>query len=177
MAAILERLLFFDESGINLSMTRRYARAPKGERACGDAPKNWGDSVSLVAGIGLRGVVAPVMLRGSMTGDAFEAYVEQCVLPELRPGDVVLWDNLGAHKRARVRTLVEGAGASVVFLPPYSPDTNPIEMAWSKVKTILRSHAARTWDALVDAVADALSKVTTNDILGWFAACDYGAQR
>jgi transposase len=158
-------------------MTRRYARAPKGERACGDAPKNWGDSVSLAAGIGLRGVIAPVMLRGSMTGDAFEGYVEQLVLPVLRPGDVVLWDNLGAHKRARVRELIESVGASVVFLPPYSPDTNPIEMAWSKVKTILRGHAARTWDALIDAVAEALSKITTKDILGWFAECGYGAQR
>lgn len=168
--------MFFDESGIHLSMTRRYARAPRGERACGDAPKNWGDSVSLAAGIGLRGVIAPVMLRGSMSGDAFEGYVEQMVLPELRAGDVVLWDNLGAHKRTRVRELVESVGATVVFLPPYSPDTNPIEMAWSKVKTILRSHAARTWDALVDAVADALSKITADDIVGWFAKCGYGVQ-
>ena len=99
------------------------------------------------------------------------------VLPELRAGDVVLWDGLGAHKRARVRELVESAGATVVFLPPYSPDTNPIEMAWSKVKAILRTHAARTWEALVDAVADALSKITLNDILGWFAKCGYGLQR
>ena len=158
-------------------MTRRYARAPRGERAHGHAPKNWGDSVSLAAGIGLRGVVAPVMLRGSMSGDAFEGYIEQMVLPELCAGDIVLWDNLGAHKRARVRELVESVGATVVFLPPYSPDTNPIEMAWSKVKTILRAHAARTWDALVEAVADALSKITSNDILGWFAKCGYGVQR
>lgn len=176
LGATLGRLLFFDESGINLSMTRHYARAPRGERACGDAPKNWGGSVSLAAGNGLRGVVAPVMVRGSMTGDAFEGYVEQMVLPALRPGDVVLWDNLGAHKRARVRELVQSVDASVVFLPPYSPDTNPIEMAWSKVKTILRGHAARTWDALVDAVADAFGRFTSDDILSWFTKCGYGGQ-
>jgi transposase len=154
-------------------MTRTYARAPKGQRAHGDAPKNWGDSVSLAAGIGLRGLVAPLMLRGSMNGDAFEAYVEQFVLPALRPGDILLWDNLAAHKRASVRQLVESVGASIVFLPPYSPDTNPIEMAWSKVKTILRSHAARSWDHLVDAVVAALSAVTTGDIAAWFRHCGY----
>jgi transposase len=157
-------------------MTRRYARAPKGERASGDAPKNWGDSVSLAAGIGLRGVIAPLMLRGSMTGDAFEGYVERMVLPELRPGDVLFWDNLSAHKRTRVRELVESVGATVIFLPPYSPDMNPIELAWSKVKTILRGRAARTWEALVDAVADALSKITVGDILGWFDKCGYRPQ-
>jgi transposase len=154
-------------------MTRTYARAPKGQRAHGDAPKNWGDSISLAAGIGLRGLVAPLMLRGSMNGDAFEAYVEQFVLPVLRPGDILLWDNLASHKRASVRGLVASVGATIIFLPPYSPDTNPIEMAWSKVKTILRSHAARSWDQLVDAVVAALSSVTTADIASWFRHCGY----
>lgn len=154
-------------------MTRRYARSPQGLRAYGDAPKNWGDSVSLAAGIGLRGLIAPLMLRGSMTGDAFHAYVEQFIVPELRPGDIVLWDNLGAHKRADARALIEQARATVVFLPPYSPDTNPIELAWSKVKTILRRRAARTWDQLVDAVVAAFSAVTTSDIVGWFRHCGY----
>lgn len=154
-------------------MTRTYARAPKGQRAHGDTPKNWGDSISLAAGIGLRGLVAPLMLRGSMNGDAFEAYVEQFVLPVLRPGDILLWDNLAAHKRANVRALVESVGASIVFLPPYSPDTNPIEMAWSKIKTVLRSHAARSWDQLVEAVVAALSAVTTSDIANWFRCCGY----
>lgn len=154
-------------------MTRTHARAPKGQRALGDAPKNWGDSVSLTAGIGLRGLVAPLVLRGSMTGDAFEAYVRQFVVPVLRPGDIVLWDNLGAHKRTTVRELVEHAGASVVFLPPYSPDTNPIEMAWSKVKTILRSFAARSWDELIEAVVTALTAITTSDIANWFRHCGY----
>lgn len=157
-------------------MTRQYARSPKGQRAHGDVPKNWGDSVSLAAGIGLRGLVAPLMLRGSMTGDAFEAYVEQFVLPSLRHGDILLWDNLGAHKRATVRQLVESVGATVVFLPPYSPDLNPIELAWSKVKAILRRHAARSWDQLLDAVVAALSAITPSDIANWFKHCGYRLQ-
>jgi transposase len=170
---LADRLLFFDESGINLAMTRTHARAPKGQRAHGDVPKNWGDSVSLAAGIGLRGLVAPLMLRGSMTGDTFEAYIEQFVLPVLRPGDILLWDNLAAHKRASVRELVQSVDATIVFLPPYSPDTNPIEMAWSKVKTILRSYAARSWDQLIDAVVAAFSAVTVADIASWFRHCGY----
>lgn len=174
---VADRLLFFDESGINLAMTRHYARAPKGQRAHGAAPKNWGDSVSLAAGIGLRGLVAPLVLRGSMTGVAFEAYIEQFVLPHLREGDILVWDNLGAHKCARVRELVESVGALVVFLPPYSPDLNPIEMAWSKVKAILRGHAARTWDELVEAVVAALSAISRSDIANWFRHCGYALQR
>ena len=154
-------------------MTRQYARAPRGERAHGDAPKNWGESISLAAGIRLQGLIAPLVLRGSMTGDAFEAYVEQFVLPSLHPGDVVLWDNLGAHKRTGVRELVESVGATVIFLPPYSPDLNPIELAWSKVKTLLRGHAARSWDQLLDAVVAALSAISTTDIANWFRHCGY----
>jgi transposase len=157
-------------------MTRHYARAPIGERAHGDAPKNWGDSVSLVAGIGLRGLVAPLLLRGSLTGEACEAYVEQFVVPALRPGDLLVWDNLGAHKLVRIRELVEAAGARVVFLPPYSPDMNPIEKAWSKVKTILRGYAPRTWDQLLEAVCAALSALTKSDIAGWFRHCGYHSQ-
>jgi transposase len=108
-----------------------------------------------------------------MTGDAFEAYVEQFVVPSLQPDDVVLWDNLAAHKRTSVRQRVESVGAHVVFLPPYSPDTNPIELAWSKVKTILRSFGARSWDHLLDAVVAALSAITTTDVANWFRHCGY----
>lgn len=154
-------------------MTRTHARAPKGQRAHGHAPYNCGDSISLAAGIGLRGLVAPLMVRGSINGAVFEAYVEQFVVPVLLPGDILLWDNLAAHKRATVRELVESVGASIVFLPPYSPDTNPIEMAWSKVKTILRSQAARSWDHLVEAVVVALSAITIADIANWFHRCRY----
>jgi transposase len=167
------RLFFFDESGIHLSMTRAYARSERGERAVGHVPKNWGDSVTLAAGIGLSGLIAPLILRGSMNGDIFEAYVEPFILPELSEGDIVVLDNLSAHKRGSVRALIEAAGALVIFLPPYSPDLNPIELAWSKVKTILRSCAARTYDSLESAVVAALSAITHEDIAGWFRHCGY----
>lgn len=154
-------------------MARRYGRGPRGVRVEGYVPKNWGKSVTLVAGIGLRGLLAPLMLDGSMTGDAFEAYIEQAVLPHVMPGDVLVWDNLSVHKRARVRNLIEGVGATILFLPPYSPDLNPIELAWSKIKTQLRSRGARTPEALERAVADAFSSVTECDISNWLAHCGY----
>lgn len=167
------RLFFFDESGINLSMTRAYARADRGERAVGHVPKNWGDSITLAAGIGLRGLIAPLFMHGSMNGDIFEAYIEQFVVPELSAGDLVVLDNLSAHKRRSVLELIEAAGAAVIFLPPYSPDFNPIELAWSKVKAILRSHAARSYEELENAVVVALSAITFEDIAGWFRHCGY----
>ena len=141
-----KRLLFIDETGINLSMTRAYARAPLGERACDAVLKNWGDNVTVTAALTLEGIVAPMMLHGAMNGRAFEAYVEQCLAPELRCGDVVVLDKLGAHKAECVRALVEARGARLVFLPSYSPDFNPIEHAWSKLKARLRKDApqART---------------------------------
>lgn len=170
---IVERLVFLDESGVNLSMARSCARSPRGQRALGDVPKNWGDSVTLCAGIALRGLIAPLYLHGSMTGDVFEAYVEQFLVPELLPGDIAILDNLSVHKRASVRQLIEGAGAKLLFLPPYSPDYSPIEPAWSKVKALLRKAAARTYEALLEAVADALHAVTTRDARGWFGLCGY----
>lgn len=118
-------------------MARAYGRAVSSKRVVGYVPKNWGESVTLIAGIRATGVVAPMMLDGSMTGEILEAYVEQFVVRDLRPGDLVVWDNLAAHKRSAVRELIEGAGAEVVFLPAYSPDLNPIELAWSKLKTYL----------------------------------------
>ena len=168
-----ERLFFFDESGINLSMTRAYARNDRGERAVGHVPKNWGDSITIAAGIGLRGLIAPLMLHGSLTGEIFEAYVEQFVLPEVRAGDILVFDNLSAHKNRGARELIAAAGAHMIFLPPYSPDLNPIELAWSKVKTILRGHAARTYDDLEGALVVALSAITLEDIAGWIRHCGY----
>lgn len=170
---LAERLVFLDESGVNLSMARFCARALRGQRAVGHVPKNWGDSVTLCAGIALRGLIAPLYLHGSMNGDVFEAYIEQFLVPELRSGDIVVMDNLSAHKRASVRTLIEQAGAKLVFLPPYSPDFSPIEPAWSKVKALLRRSAARTYDALLEAVTSALHAITLNDARGWFRLCGY----
>lgn len=171
---LAERLIFLDESGINLSMARSRARAIRGERAEGHVPKNWGDSVTLCAGIGLRGVVAPLYLHGSMTGEYFEAYVEQFLVPELRADDIVVMDNLSVHKMVAVRALIEAAGAKLLFLPPYSPDFSPIEPAWSKVKALLRRSAARTYDALLEAVEQALRAITPADACGWFGLCGYG---
>jgi len=168
-----DRLIFLDESGINLSMARPCARAPRGQRAIGDVPKNWGDSVTLCAGISLRGIVAPLYMHGSLTGEIFDAYVEQFLVPELRPDDIVVMDNLSVHKLASVRQRIEAAGATLLFLPPYSPDYSPIEPAWSKVKALLRGAAARSYDALLDAVASALRAVTSNDARGWFGLCGY----
>lgn len=163
-----EDLLFIDESGINLAMTRAYGRSPRGQRTLGAVPKNWGDSITLTAALTLQGICAPLFLHGSMTGDAFEAYVEQFLVPLLRPGQVVVMDNLSAHRRVRIRELIEATGARLVFLAPYSPDFSPIELAWSKVKALLRKAGARTRQALLEAVAAALSAITPTDAAGWF---------
>lgn len=167
------RLVFLDETGINLSMTRAYARAPSGERAVAAVPKNWSDSVTVVAGLALSGIIAPMILHGSMNARAFEAYVEQCLVPELRTGDVVVMDNLAAHKRPIIESLIEGVGAKVLFFPPYSPDFNPIEPSWSKFKSILRATAARTTEALHEAVCRALRAISASDARGWFQHCGH----
>lgn len=169
-----ERLLFIDETGINLSMTRTHARTPEGRRAVDSVPKNWGDNVTVTAALTLDdGIVAPMMLRGPMTGRAFEAYVEQCLGPELRPGDVVVLDKLAAHKSTRVRELVEATGAILVHLPSYSPDFNPIEHAWSKLKALLRKVGARTLRKLQKALRWALMNITRKDAQGWFSHCGF----
>jgi transposase len=154
-------------------MTRAYARAPLGERACDSVPKNWGDNITVTAGLTLDGIVAPMMLHGAMNARAFEAYVEQCLGPELRPGDVVVLDKLGAHKPPRIRDLIEARGAKLVFLPSYSPDFNPIEHAWSKLKALLRKAGARTLRKLSRALRAALLAITSNDSLGWFTHCGF----
>lgn len=168
-----DRLVFVDEFGINLAMTRRYARAPAGQRAYGSAPVCYGDNITLVCGVRLRGPVAPLMFPGPMTREAFEAYVRRFLARTLRPGDVVIWDGLGAHKSAAARAAIEARGARVLPLPPYSPDFSPVEHCGSKVKTRLRSVAARTFDALVDAACGAFEDVSRNDILGWFTHDGY----
>jgi transposase len=157
------RLIFFDESGINIAMTRAYGRAPTHERVYGSVPKNWGDNVTLSAGLTCDGLIAPLRLIGSMNSDIFEAYIEQFVVPELRPGDIVVMDNLSAHKRASIAAMITAAGAELVYLPPYSPDLNPIEMVWSKVKSVLRAIGARTLDALEEAIVIALRSVSPTD--------------
>jgi transposase len=168
-----DRLVFVDETGVNLSMTRLYARAPVGERAVGHVPRNWGDSLTLVAGMTLNGIIAPLLLRGSMNSPTFAAYVERVLVPDLLPGDIVVMDNLAAHKQPRIREYIEGAGGRLIYLPPYSPDFSPIEPAWSKVKNILGKIAARSWRAIKAAAATALSAISLSDAHGYFHHCGY----
>jgi transposase len=154
-------------------MTRAYGRAPTHERVYGSVPKNWGDNVTLSAGLTCDGLIAPLRLIGAINGEIFEAYIEQFVVPELRPGDIVVMDNLSAHKRSTIGLMIANAGAELVYLPPYSPDLNPIEMIWSKVKSVLRSIAARTFDALEDAIVVALRAVSPTDAMNCIRHAGY----
>ena len=162
-----EHLVFVDESGATTVMTRTYGRAPAGERVPGSVPGAW-ESVTMIAGLRLAGVVAPMVLEGAMDTAAFETWVIEGLVPELEPGDVVVWDNLSPHKSATAEAAVQAAGATVKPLPPHSPDLTPIEEMWSKVKEALRALAERTVQRLVGAIGAALKKVTLLDIVGWF---------
>src|SRR5262245_18092072 len=162
-----ERLVFVDETGADTSMTRTHGRAPVGERVEGADPGHW-DSVTLICGLRLSGVTAPMVFPGATDTATFRSYVEQVLVPELRSEDVVIWDNLQPHRAEAVVAAVERAGARVVPLPPSSPDLTPIEEMFSKVKGALRSAAARTVVAIYAAVGPALHDVSPQDILGWF---------
>lgn len=157
-------------------MTRLYARAPKGERAYGSIPRNRGKNTTLIASMTLSGMGEAMVVEGSTTKVVFEAYVEGFLAPSLCAGQVVILDNLGAHKGDKVRELVEARGASLIFLPAYSPDFSPIEEAFSKIKALLKKAAARTRKTLVDAIGRALSAVTSQDAKGWFVHCGYGVK-
>jgi transposase len=162
-----ERLVFIDECGANTAMTRNYGRAPAGERVYTDTPGHW-DSVTMTAGMRLSGPMATVAFPGATNTVQFEDYVAEVLVPELRPGDVVIWDNVKPHQSGEAIEAIEAAGAHVVFLPPYSPDLTPIEEMFSKVKGAMRSAAARTKEAVYAAFASALHDVTLEDIAGWF---------
>jgi transposase len=171
MAAVdPQHQVFVDETGANTAMTRPYGRAPRGQRVRAAVPGRW-KSVTLVAGLRLSAVVAPLAFEGAMDGPTFRAYVERVLRPELRPGDVVIWDNLKPHADHQAQAVVVGAGATVEPLPPYSPDLAPIEELWSKVKGVLRSVAGRTTEAVYEGMRQALASVSPQDILGWFKKC------
>ena len=171
------RLVFVDESGFHTSMTRLRARAPRGERAYGKVPRNRGKNTTLIASITLEGGMGEAMsVEGATEALAFEAYVEHFLAPTLAEGQVVVLDGLGAHRTQKVRSLVEARGAELLFLPSYSPDLDPIEEASSKIKSLLRKVGARTREALVGAIAEALRAVTAEDAVGWFAHCGYEPQ-
>ena len=172
-SVVAERFVFVDECSTNISLSPIYARAPKGERARGKAPRNWGKNVSLVCAIDSGGVKPSMSVEGAVDAKAFESYVEHLLAPTLKRGQIVVMDNLSVHKSKKVEAIIEGAGAEVLFLPPYSPDYNPIEEAFSKVKGILRKVEARTREALVEATGRALDAITPEDIRGFYADCGY----
>lgn len=161
-------LVYLDESGFHTSMTRGYARSRRGERAYGTVPRNRGTNLTLLCGVTLRGPCAAWVVDGSVNGDVFVTYVEHILAPELRPGQVVVMDNLGAHLRAEVRVLIEARGAELVFLPPYSPDLNPIELMFSKLKAVTRRLGERTKAGVIEAIGVALKAVQPSDCQGWF---------
>lgn len=173
IAVISGRLKFLDEASSNLAMTRLYGRAARGTRVFDSVPQNYGQNITMLACLSEVGLSAPMTVEGAVDGRVFRAYIEQVLTPTLSVGDVVIMDNLGAHKVKGIREAIELQGAKVIYLPPYSPDLNPIEKCWSKIKTYLRAAKARTREALEQALKEALLLVTEKDAQGWFASCGY----
>jgi transposase len=165
--------VFVDESGTHISMDRLRSRAPRGVRAYGQVPKNRGKNLTLIASMSLHGMGESMCIEGATDAAAFEVYIEHFLAPTLCEGQVVVMDNLGAHRPKRIRELIEARGAELAFVPSYSPDLNPIEEAFSKIKNILRKLGARTHETLLEAMEEALSKVTPADAAGWFDHCGY----
>jgi transposase len=157
-------------------MTRLRGRAPIGQRLLAKVPHGHWKTTTLIAALGLTGVRCSTLVDGGINADVFEAFVQQVLVPQLRIGDVVILDNLSSHKRARTKQLIEAAGAQLVFLPPYSPDLNPIEMIFAKVKQLLRSLAYRTADALWNGMQSMLDQVTASDAANCFRHCGYSLQ-
>lgn len=167
-------MVFLDEFGCNTGMTRRYARAPRGQRVKGYAPINYGPNVSVLAAMRHDGISTAMRIEGATTGEVFLAFLRHFLLPTLRKGDLVVMDNLAAHKVDGVDELLAEVGARPLYLPPYSPDYNPIEMCFSKIKTFLRAKAADTLEGLDQALTQAFDRITSNDTNAWTRHCDYG---
>jgi transposase len=155
------------------NMTRLRGRARRGERLIDKTPHGHWKTTTLIAALGMSGIRCSTVVDGAVNGDTFESFVEHILIPELRPGDVVIMDNLSSHKRARTRNLIEAAGAEIEFLPPYSPDLNPIEMVFSKLKQLLRSLGLRTREALWSSMQGVLDQVTPRDAQNCFRHCGY----
>lgn len=172
-----KRLVFLDESGVNLSLTRRYAWARGGGRAYAYAPVNRGVNVTLIAAMSLEGLLAPMQVNLATTGDVFLAYLDQVLCRVLKPGQIVLMDNLPAHKVKGVRERIEAVGAELMYLPRYSPEYNPVEQLWSKLKGWLRRVSARTTETLDASIAEAFEQITAEDAQGWFRHCGYVDQQ
>jgi len=173
-----DRLVFVDESGATTEMTRRYGRAPSGERIREATPAGHWSVLTLMGAMSREGMLASMTVESATDGDVFLAYLDQVLCPvlcpALRPGQVVVMDNLSAHKIEGVRQRIEAAGAQLLYLPPYSPDFNPIEKAWSKIKQHLRSAKSRTVARLEEIIPQALQTITTQNASAWFSHCRYG---
>ena len=169
-----ERLIFLDESGVTTQMTRPWGRAPKGERIAEAAPQGHWNVLTTLGAMNLRGIVAAMTIEAATDADIFAAYVEQVLGPKLQPGDVAILDNLSAHKVPGIEDSITGCGARLLYLPPYSPDLNPMEQAWSKFKQFLRAAKARTAEALDQAITEALKTITPDNAAAWFRHCGYG---
>lgn len=170
------RLVFLDESGLNTGMTRLYGRAKSTDRVVDYVPDVRYERVTILSSVRLDGTTVAATFNGALNGKIFIQYINQFLIPELKKGDVVIMDNLSSHKVSGVIEPIEKAGASVLFLPAYSPDLNPIELMWSKIKSFLRKVKARTKESLFEAIGDALNLVTQSDVLGWFKECGYYLQ-
>jgi transposase len=167
------KLVFIDETGARTNMSRARGSAPRGERLAGTAPHGHWHTTTFVGALTARGFIAPMVVDGAVNGGVFRAYVEQVLVPELRPGRVVVMDNLGSHTLARVRAAVGGAGCRLLFLPPYSPDLNPIENAFSKLKELLRQAAERTVDGLWATIGRLLDRFSPAECRNYFRHCGY----
>ena len=164
---------FIDEAGINLALTRLYGRAPAGERVLERVPRNYGEQTSLISSLSLAGVEATMSIPGAVDTAVFDAYAERVLRPTIRAGDVIVLDNLTAHRASRIEQVAAECGAAVIWLSPYSPDFSPIEMMWSKIKAAMRAAKARTREELEQALDAALELITESDCLAWFTHCGY----
>jgi transposase len=169
-------LIFIDETWTKTNMTRLRGRAPRGQRLIDKTPHGHWKTTTLIAALGIEGMRCSTVVDGAVNGDVFEAFVEQVLVPELHTDDVVIMDNLSSHKRQQIRKLIEAAGAHLVFLPPYSPDLNPIEMIFAKLKQLLRSLACRTKQALWQAMQSVLDQVNSTDAINCYKHCGYTLQ-
>ena len=170
-----DQLVFVDESGAKITLSPRYGRAPRGQRCVGRVPRNWGQNTTLMAAMTLEGMQTAAVIEGAMDRPVFECFVQQFLLPTLRPGQTVVWDNLSVHKSQRARALIEAMGCDVVFLPAYSPDFNPIEQAFSKLKAHLRRIGARTYDDLIEAIGDVCDLFEPEQCRNFLKAAGYAS--
>ena len=167
------RLVFIDETWASTNMARRYGRCRRGQRLRSAVPHGHWKTTTFIAGLRLTGIVAPMVLDGPINGRSFQTYVDRVLVPDLRPGDIVIMDNLGSHKGPGVQAAIEAAGATVRYLPPYSPDFNPIEKAFSKLKAHLRKAAERTRDALWDRIGTLIDQITPTECANFFTDAGY----